>query len=250
MASASRDKEYPHIAVVIPAANEEKFIARALTSIYAQKYPSFSVITVINGCKDETEKIAREMIRPVDIILSHPNMLGYSRARNTGAWQADLADIIVFLDADSYMSPKCLSAIARAWKKGAALGTVRGQADRFSIIHGIIFLARNFAHLVDIYRGVLGGLFYCDAKLFKTMRGYDLTATMDEHHEFISRARTQGEKYVFVLGGTAYTSMRRHDREGIFKILFFWIKVGLQRKDGKRSIPEDVKVRIYEKIES
>lgn len=55
-------KRWPAISVVIPAHNEEKFIAKTLTSVKKQDYKGkFEIIVVNNASSDKTAKIAQKL---------------------------------------------------------------------------------------------------------------------------------------------------------------------------------------------
>lgn len=210
----------PAISVVIPAANEEAYIARALTSIISQQYPSIEIIVVVNGSDDRTAEVARSYTEKVYI---YPNLLGYSAARNEGARKAT-GDVLIFMDADSYLEPDGLVTIIRFFKPNM-FGTVLGAPDNEKIIYRIFFLIKNAAHILGLYKGVLGGVMYCDKNLFRTVGGYNQNMHADENLDFSRRARLCGGTYALIRACRAYTSMRRFEKYGIFPILSFWIRL-------------------------
>lgn len=214
----------PRISAVIPAASEEHFIARAADSVRS----AHERVIVVNGATDRTEEIARKSGRATTV-LSYSERLGYSGARNAGA-AVVTGDVIIFLDADSFLDDGALSTIARAWRDGADLGTVRGGPDGKRSLHHFFFFFRNLWHRLGLYHGVLGGCFFIDAKLFRRVGGYSAAAAIDEHYELISRARSAGGKYAFLPSAAAHTSMRRHDAHGIGKVLVFWIEIAWRRR--------------------
>ncbi|MDZ4205858.1 MAG: glycosyltransferase, partial [Patescibacteria group bacterium] len=162
-------KNYPKISIIIPACNEEAMIGRALESIQRGGYPAHEIIVVINGTTDSTAGIAEKMRAK---IVYFEKALGYSKARNEGASRAS-GDILVFMDADSLMGPNVLLAVAQSSAEPKVCGTVLGGADSAKIKYKIFFLIKNTAHKLGFYKGVLGGLFFCEAELFKFVGGYD-----------------------------------------------------------------------------
>src|SRR5919197_2968967 len=50
----------PKISVILPARNEEKYIAKCLESLLAQDYPKFEIIAVNDSSSDKTEDIIYE----------------------------------------------------------------------------------------------------------------------------------------------------------------------------------------------
>src|SRR4030067_187580 len=85
------------IAIVIPAYNEEKYLASCLFSIKNQDYGgNYEVIVVDNGSHDRTSEVARSF----GARLISCSQKGVVFARQNGADLAE-ADIIVQADADS-----------------------------------------------------------------------------------------------------------------------------------------------------
>ncbi|WP_072557614.1 glycosyltransferase family 2 protein [Lactiplantibacillus plantarum] len=95
--------ERPIISIIIPTANNETTIKRAISSIRLENV-TFEVLVVINNSSDQTREIvelyqnAHQYIR----ILDSPG--GRSRARNDGL-KAALGKYIYFLDSDDEANP-------------------------------------------------------------------------------------------------------------------------------------------------
>jgi peptidoglycan-N-acetylglucosamine deacetylase len=86
------------ISIVIPAKNEERYLADCLKSMKAQSYQGdYEIILVDNGSKDNTAAVARSFGVKV---VSAPEQKGVAHARQTGADAAN-GDIIVQADADT-----------------------------------------------------------------------------------------------------------------------------------------------------
>ncbi len=83
----------PHVAVIIPALNEEEAITAVLAEIPAL---ASSVTVVDNGSSDATAKRARAAGATVVAESRH----GYGRACLVGLAETPAADVVVFLDAD------------------------------------------------------------------------------------------------------------------------------------------------------
>lgn len=82
--------------VIIPAYNEEKFLAACLQSLMEQKEKADEIIVVDNNSTDKTVAIAKQF--PVRII--HEKRQGITYARNRGFDEAQY-DILLRTDADS-----------------------------------------------------------------------------------------------------------------------------------------------------
>lgn len=85
----------PFISVVIPARNEEKWIAACLESVLKDNYPHKEVIVVDDGSTDRTSEILKRF--PVTVVRNE-KPAGPSSARNIGVKEAR-GEIVVFIDA-------------------------------------------------------------------------------------------------------------------------------------------------------
>lgn len=212
---------HPRISVIIPAVNEQYFIEKALRSVRDQQYPNIETIVVLNGSTDETEKRAKRL---ADTVIVFSKLLGYSGARNQGAVTAT-GDVFVFMDADSYMAPGTLSLMAKAAYAEPVFGTVLGGPDEKKIVYLVFFAIKNLAHILGLYKGVLGGVMFCNAGLFRALKGYDESKEVDENFEFSRRARSLGGRYILLTKAKAFTSMRRFEKYGLFRMFIFWVAV-------------------------
>jgi glycosyltransferase involved in cell wall biosynthesis len=213
---------------VIPACNEEAHLAAAIASIRAQAVPA-EVVVVENGSTDATAEIAYEL---ADRVVRTPLPAGYSRARNLGA-AAARGDLLVFLDADSRMAPDALAEILAAARRGT-FGTVIGRPDPPRPSYRLFFFFKNLWHRLGLYKGVLGGLLYCDAELFRRVGGFDERMVLDELHDFSRRARRAGGGYRLVPRTWAATSMRRFDEIGLWRSFRFWSQLRFRLPASRR----------------
>lgn len=92
----------PRISVVIPAYNEEKYLARCLVSLQDQTFPKdqYEIVVVDNNSSDRTAEIARE--HGVKVV-HFAKIQGVSATRQEGIEKAR-ADIVLFTDADITVS--------------------------------------------------------------------------------------------------------------------------------------------------
>ena len=89
----------PTISVIIPAYNEEKYLAKTLASIKSQTFQDFEIIVVASSCNDRTASIARQF----DCETIEANTRCPADNRNLGAKKAK-GCILVFWDADVRVS--------------------------------------------------------------------------------------------------------------------------------------------------
>lgn len=86
----------PLISVVIPALNEEKYLAACLTSLKKQTFTDFEIIVVDNNSTDNTAKVARSF----GAIVVEEKIRGMTPAREKG-FKTARAEIIARTDADT-----------------------------------------------------------------------------------------------------------------------------------------------------
>ncbi|GAC1575711.1 MAG: glycosyltransferase family 2 protein [Candidatus Elarobacter sp.] len=122
----------PTLSIVVPARNEERTIARCVTSLLAQTHPEYEVIVVDDRSEDRTPeilaRIAREDSR-VRVVRGEPlpeGWVGKPWALSQGARVARGAWLL-FTDADTYHAAQaCTSALAYVRRRGVdalTLGT-------------------------------------------------------------------------------------------------------------------------------
>ncbi len=119
------------ISIIIPAYNEERYIARCLDSVAAQVYEPYEVIVVDNGSTDKTAAIARQY--PFVNVVSEPRR-GRAFAQTTG-FDTATGDIVARIDVDAIMPTDWTARIAdyfarpdaaqTAWTSGALFYNVR-----------------------------------------------------------------------------------------------------------------------------
>lgn len=117
--AAERRTSTPAVCIVIPVHNEEKVIARHVQSLRAQDYPALRVVLALDRCTDGTAAAARHAIGDdgrfsiVEISACPPDWAGKVHAvwsGVNGSPSAREADLLLFADADTTFSPRCVSA--------------------------------------------------------------------------------------------------------------------------------------------
>jgi len=134
------------LSIVIPAYNEERYIAACLNSIAAQIVKPSEVIVVDNNSTDATVATAKKY--PFVKVL-HEKRQHQVFAQATGFNDAR-SDILGRIDADSILPPDWVEKIIRAFEADATLVAVTGGADPYdvplkwlgsAIFHGYIYVA-------------------------------------------------------------------------------------------------------------
>ncbi len=125
------EKNRLKVSIVIPAYNEEKFIAetirkcKAVMKQNAGLVKAFEIIVVDDGCDDNTADLAAQAgIR----LLAHPHNSGYGRSLKDGI-EAAQYDTIIIADADGTYPLEAMPELLRAYLKGfnMAVGCRQGK---------------------------------------------------------------------------------------------------------------------------
>lgn len=115
--------------VVIPAYNEEKYLARCIKSVLAQSDPADEIITVDNNSTDTTAQIATSF---PEVTLLTEKHKGTIYARNAG-FDAATGDIIIRTDADTKVPKNWIKKIKKKFTDDPTLLALSG-ASRFEDI--------------------------------------------------------------------------------------------------------------------
>ena len=104
----------PRLSVILPARNEENYIARCLDSLLAQDYANFEIIAINDSSTDRTGEIIREYATKDSRVVSinappkPEGWAGKNWACHEGYLQAK-GDVLLFTDADTQHAPSAMS---------------------------------------------------------------------------------------------------------------------------------------------
>ncbi len=114
----ARITHFPKVSVILPARNEDQYIARCLDSLLAQDYPNFEIIAINDSSNDRTSEIIKAYaandlrIVQIDAPAKPEGWIG----KNWACYQGYLksrGDLLLFTDADTQHSPSTLSFAVR-----------------------------------------------------------------------------------------------------------------------------------------
>jgi glycosyltransferase involved in cell wall biosynthesis len=224
------------ISVIIPAWNEEKYIARTLESL--QRAAEFykrarggdtEFIVVDNNSTDRTAEIARQ--HGANVVFEPVNNIG--KARNTGA-RAARGELLAFCDADNQVTENLLALIHDHLTdpRIAGGGTWIEPARKNAKIRFFYFLW----HIYITFSRVGVGMMHCRKADFDAIGGFDETIYAAEDVQFAYDLRKlgkpRGQKFELIKKGWIITSTRKIDQtplwEMIAKLIGFGF--GLQKK--------------------
>lgn len=112
----------PLVSIVIPAYNEEKYLARCLASLAKQTFQQFEIIVVDNNSRDETAAIARSY--GARVVAEQKQ--GMIPARERGFYEA-LSDIIAKTDADAILPSDWVGKVYRLFKRNPQMVALTGN---------------------------------------------------------------------------------------------------------------------------
>jgi glycosyltransferase involved in cell wall biosynthesis len=210
------------VSFVVPAWNEEALLGSTLKAIFASakslNFP-FEVVVADDASTDRTPDVAREQGARVITI----NRRQIAATRNTGA-RAAQGDLLIFVDADTLVTPEVIRAAIDAVQAGAVGG---GCAVNFDgRVPG--YARRLLPILTRAYRaaGLAAGCFlFCTRHAFDAVGGFDEKLYASEECWMSWALRRRG-RFV-LLRETVLTSARKLRTYSGLEILkiFFWLTV-------------------------
>ena len=121
----------PHVAIVMPAFNEEEVIAHSLRSLLALDYPQdkLELVAVNDGSTDDTLKRMAEVAEqePRVRVIDLGQNCGKRAAMAVGMRATD-AEILAFVDSDSSVEPDALRKLVQGFAD-ERVGAICGHAD-------------------------------------------------------------------------------------------------------------------------
>ena len=94
----------PLISVIITNYNYDKYIIRAIQSVFNQTYTNIELIIINDGSTDNSDELINRMVtKHANVIYVNQENRGISYARNEGLANIT-GDYFIFLDADNYWS--------------------------------------------------------------------------------------------------------------------------------------------------
>jgi glycosyltransferase involved in cell wall biosynthesis len=202
------------ISIITPAHNEELLIEKCICSVKASAHRVLEPvehIVVLNRCTDRTGEIAIKL--EAKVITDDSRNL--SSIRNKGV-EASKGDIIVTIDADSYMTSNMLIEVLQKLDSGKFIGGgVKIVPERIS--PGIICSLLVVLPFV-LWHGVSAGMFWCLRKDYDAIGGFDEKLACVEDVDFGKRlkryGKDRGKRYGTIRNAHIITSCRKFDQFG------------------------------------
>ncbi len=204
------------LSFVLPAFNEQARLPAALASIRQAAAeagaPSWEIVVCDNNSTDGTGAAAAEA--GARVVFEPHNQI--ARARNAGA-KAATGTHLIFMDADSRLSPELLRETLAVWEEGAAAaGGALVAFDRTDVgWHARAGLA-GWNVLSRACGLAAGSYMYCPRKAWEETGGFDETVYAGEELAFSIRlrdwCRARGLGFRILSGARLETSARKIDQ--------------------------------------
>jgi glycosyltransferase involved in cell wall biosynthesis len=226
----------PTLSVIIPAWNEENYIARTLESLKQaaacyerERGATAEFIVVDNNSADRTGEVARQ--NGAQVVLEPVNNIG--KARNSGA-RAARGKYIAFCDADNQVTENLLCLIHDHLEdlKIAGGGTWIEPANHNLKIDFFYFLW----HIYVRTSGVGVGMMHCRKADFDSFGGFDETIYAAEDvqlaYDLKKIGKPRGQKFKLIRKGWIITSTRKIDQTPLWEMItkLVGFTFGLQKK--------------------
>jgi glycosyltransferase involved in cell wall biosynthesis len=199
------------ISFIIPAYNEERLLGRTLEAIQeaAEEIDAaYELIVVDDNSSDNTVKIADNLGATV-VKVNHRQI---SATRNAGVRVAK-GNLLVFVDADTVISPEILRSTMAAIKNEAIGGSAAFRFDGCVPVYGRI-IQRLLVCLYRLGKVVGGSYLFCTREGFERAGGFDETVFGGEDM-ILGRSLKELGRFV-LLKQTVLTSGRR------LRLCSFW----------------------------
>ena len=226
----------PFVSVVIAAYNEEKVICKTIDSILSSDYPSFEVLIIDDGSKDDTAAVVQKTYANHPLVrLIKKNNGGKSSAVNLGFKQAK-GEIVVALDADTLIAENAISLLVNHFKSenvAAVSGNVKvgnkgnllTNWQHIEYVTGFNLERRAFAALncITVVPGAIGAW----RKTAVKEAGYFKEDTLAEDTDLTLTLLRLGKKIEFEEKAYAFTEVPE-DIKSLAKQRYRWVYGTLQ----------------------
>jgi peptidoglycan-N-acetylglucosamine deacetylase len=227
------DTYRPSVAVLIPAFNEDKVIARTIRSVVGSDYPHLRVVVVDDGSIDDTLEAAKAAMPEALasgrlVVLTKPNG-GKAEALNYGLEHV-YEDIYIGIDADTVIARDAISKLVPRMAD-PSVGAVAGNAKvgnrvnlwtRWQALEYIT--SQNFDRraldLFDVVTVVPGAIGAWRTSAVKSAEGYHVN-TVAEDADLTMNLLQQGCKVVYEDRAFAFTEAPDNMR-GLMRQRFRW----------------------------
>lgn len=237
------------LSIIVPTLNEEKVIAKTLSSIKTLRAVSYEIIVSDGASSDKTLALASEY---ADRVVAHDGLSrqNIAQGRNAGAAVAR-GEYLVFMDAD-VLIPKIDDFFRQALERFEASPDLCGLtvflkvlpehvtlSDRlfFGLVNRVYQFSNNVLHL-----GMASGEFQMiRSEAFRKVGGFNNKLVVGEDNDLFARLSRIGYTWVETGLFVMHTSRRAHN-VGWARLLSLWALNFMYYKIIRRSFSKEWKV--------
>ncbi len=214
------------LSIVIPAYNEEKYIARCLQSVITQietleTVRDIEIIVVNNASADRTVEIASEF---TGVLIVDENERGLVKARQAG-FVASSGDLIANVDADTKLPPGWIDKVFLEFEKDEKLVALSGpfiytHSSKISaVLVAFWYRVGQVTHFINqniLRNGAMlqGGNFVLRRSALEKIGGYDTSIDFWGEDTDVATRISKVGKVKFTFNFPIYTSARRFKKDG------------------------------------
>ena len=200
-------------AIIIPAYNEEDYLAATLASVreaVSAMPGSATVVVVDNNSSDRTGEVAKT--HGADLVVFEPHNQ-IARARNAGADAVKQIEHLVFVDADTRITENLLrAALDNLDSEEVAGGGARVLMDQ-PVTPMVGWIVRTWNRVSVMRQLAAGSFFFCRRDAFDAVGGFDESVYAGEEVWLAKRIKRWGKKrgldFRILEGETVVTSARK-----------------------------------------
>jgi len=229
------------ISLIICAYNEEKYIQACLDNALKNSFGKFQEIIVVdNNSTDRTKEIAEKTpgVTVVTELKKGPNF-----ARQKG-FEVATGDILAFIDADNHIGENWVKILIEEFTNNPKTVCLSGPYEYYDFAKWQKFLTLIYwyilAYPVYLLVGYMAiwGNFIIKKEILEKMNGIDTSIQFYGDDTNISRRASKFGKAKFKLNFIIYSSARRLQDQGMFKIAALYVLNFLSQIITKKSITQ------------
>ena len=220
----------PAVSIIVPAHNEEALLEPTLRAIAASADAlgePYEVLVVDDGSTDRTAEVARAQgAKVVTVDVRH-----IAAARNAGA-RAARGSLLIFVDADTLVTPAVVKGAVAAMRAGAVGGGAAAVFDEATPwwANIAILVIAGFMRQVG---WAAGCFFFARRGPFEAAAGFDERYFASEEIHLSRALKRQGR--MVILRDAVTTSGRKADTYSLGQTFWLWLRLArpgsLKRRD-------------------
>jgi len=203
------------ISFVVPAYNEEKYLAPTLDAIHAAARAGgepYEIVVADDASTDATAEIAREHGARVVRVENRQ----IAATRNAGA-RASAGERLVFVDADTLVNEQLVAEVLAAFRSGAVGGGAPVRFEQRLPMWGRVFMMGFSPFYFGLARWAAGCFVFCTRAAFDATGGFDERYYASEEIHFSQALKRQGR--FMILRTPVTTSTRKLDHHSSWELL-------------------------------